>query len=116
MNLNVRNLYYIIYSISNTHRFQYYSYFFVVSPPIHRLDPHHPSLTAFEIVYKWQGTAEDDASLGIYTLFILSLTFFIILYITVLNSYYEDYQKYQTSVSSTESTTTTTILSGNKIN
>lgn len=43
------------------------------SPTIQRLDPSHPSLHTFEIVYKWNQLADEDTRLGILVLFILTV-------------------------------------------
>jgi hypothetical protein len=44
-------------------------------PPISRLDPNHPSLTAFEIEYKWRPIQDQDIEMGIYALFLLAVFF-----------------------------------------
>lgn len=46
---------------------------------IHRLDPSHPSLTAFEVEYRWSGSFGQDITLGIYALFALGLIYFCVL-------------------------------------
>lgn len=89
---------------------------FTDSAPIQRLDPNHPSLKAFEIVYKWQGTQDDDISLGVYALFVMSLIVFILLYTMVTNSYYDDYQKYKTASLSLGSVAGVTSTSTSKSN
>ena len=46
----------------------------VDGPPIRKLDITHPALKAFEIVYVWDNSAQvDDLSLGIVTLFAITL-------------------------------------------
>lgn len=57
------------------------------SKKITKLDPHHPSLTAFEIEYKWKGIQDQDIALGIYALFTTSLLLFlVIIWWTLRNS------------------------------
>jgi len=41
--------------------------------PIQRLDPNHPSLTAFDVVYQWEAVQEDDLRVGILAMFLLTL-------------------------------------------
>ena len=49
-------------------------YYYIDGAPVRQLDVSHPALTAFEIVYSWDSSAQaDDVSLGITTLFIITL-------------------------------------------
>ena len=57
---------------------------------IARLDPAHPSLTAFEVEYKWKGIQEQDVVSGIYAMFILTIIWLIILFIVVVYNYNRD--------------------------
>ena len=54
---------------------------------IHRLDPSHPSLTAFAIEYRWSGSYGQDITLGIYALFTLGLVYFCMLIYWVRSTY-----------------------------
>ena len=50
-------------------------------------DVSHPSLTSFEIVYKWEGEQEDDLAIGITTMFLVSLFAFIWITCAVMKEY-----------------------------
>ena len=54
--------------------------------PIQRLDPNHPSLMAFDVVYNWEGVQEDDLRMAIMAMFVLSLLVlgFVVGYITCI--------------------------------
>lgn len=52
-------------------------YNIIYGPRIKRLDPSHPSLTAFEIVYSWESVQEDDFPFAIQVMFCLALLVFI---------------------------------------
>lgn len=56
---------------------------------IARFDPNHPSITAFEIEYKWNMIDEENLNSGIIFMFILSICVIIGLLISVINSYDE---------------------------
>ena len=60
---------------------------FVDGNTIHRLDPSHPSLTAFEVEYRWNGSLGQDITLGMYALFVLALLFALVLTVCVHNTY-----------------------------
>ena len=68
-----------------------YSPEFLLKPPdggkIARLDPEHPSLTAFEIVYKWRGVSGEDFSMGVFIMFILCLVSLVLLSVFVYANY-----------------------------
>ena len=42
---------------------------------IQRLDPNHPSLVGFEIVYQWRAADDTDFSSGIFEMFLMALIF-----------------------------------------
>lgn len=44
-------------------------YKFIYGPPIKRIDPSHPSLTAFEITYRWNSIEDNDFPLAISVMF-----------------------------------------------
>jgi len=48
-------------------------HFTIYGPRINRLDPTHPSLTAFDIVYQWESVQEDDFPFAVHVMFVLSL-------------------------------------------
>jgi hypothetical protein len=56
---------------------------------IARFDPNHPSMTAFEIEYKWNMINEENLNSGIITMFVLSICVIIGLIISVINTYYD---------------------------
>lgn len=56
-------------------------------PNIQRLDPNHPSLTAFEIKYKWESVQEDDFPFAITVMFSTSLLIVLVITTYVWNSY-----------------------------
>ena len=41
--------------------------------PIQRLDPNHPSLTAFDVEYQWEAVQEDDLRIAILVMFVITL-------------------------------------------
>jgi hypothetical protein len=52
--------------------------------PIQRLDPQHPSLTAFDLEYRWEAVQESDLRLGVVAMFVITLLLlcFLVGYIT----------------------------------
>lgn len=61
---------------------------YVDGESIHRLDPTHPSLTAFEVEYRFNGSyGQVDTTLGIYALFSLGLIYFCLLIYWVRATY-----------------------------
>ena len=65
----------------------YYSHYYYLDGNRPLSDLSHPSLTSFEIVYKWEGEQEDDIAIGITTMFVVSLFAFIWITCAVMKEY-----------------------------
>ena len=58
--------------------------------PIQKLDPSHPSLTAFTMVYEYEAIHDNDRPVAILTMFILTIIIFIYLVIYISCTYDRD--------------------------
>ena len=60
------------------------SYTMQYSDKIQKLDPSHPSLHSYEIVYKWHPILDDDVVFGVKFMFIIGLIVLFVLFVTVI--------------------------------
>lgn len=63
------------------------NYVTTYGPRIARLDPSHPSLTTFEIIYKWDAVQEEDLASGLVTMFIVVIVGLIPIVWSVISSF-----------------------------
>ena len=59
-------------------------------PPLARVEPPHPSLTAFELVHKWEAVHDNDFRLGIVVMFSCTLLLLILMISYIAYSYDRD--------------------------
>ena len=104
-----------LFNVENLFYLTFIDYLWIDGPRIPIIDPSHPSLTAFNVVYKWESVQQDDLPLTITVLFSLGVIFVIFLMCLTINEKSKQINQSKLNNISINSTNNTDFFNSNGI-